>query len=464
MSAVDAVVVGSGAGGAAVAGALRAAGASVAVVEAGAQLCSRPGSHVRNRWLGTEGLDRFGAAIVAALGPHAGARETPRDVPAAIVAHAVGGGLAYWTHHCPEPHEREWPVALPADERARLLARARAALRVSTELRGGVRQRRLLEVVAAHVEGIDPARPVQPLPVAGERTPAGIRYAGADDLLLGGDDALGPRTTLLANHVARRVLLDGSRAAGVEAVPRDGGAPRRIAAGAVVVAAGAIGSPQLLHASGVRLPALGRHLMDHPMLTARVTLAPELLEGVPADDPEFAVWAPFGAERPRHLQVVRSPLDPDARPSSPDGGASADVVAFCGLDPHPGNALRFDAERLDPFGLPAVEATLEPTAADRGRIADALAEQFRVATAIGRVQDGFATRLGGLGSSIHLMGTVRLGTRDDGGSVADDAGRVWGHDGLYVAGNGVLGAYNAGNPTLLTVALALRTADAVLAG
>ena len=40
------------------------------------------------------------------------------------------------------------------------------------------------------------------------------------------------------------------------------------------------------------------------------------------------------------------------------------------------------------------------------------------------------------GSSLHYMGTTRIGETDDGTSVADPWSRVWGVDGLVVGGNG----------------------------
>jgi choline dehydrogenase-like flavoprotein len=54
-----------------------------------------------------------------------------------------------------------------------------------------------------------------------------------------------------------------------------------------------------------------------------------------------------------------------------------------------------------------------------------------------------------------------MGPRDDGNSVVDRNGKLWGYDNVYVAGNAVLAQSNAGNPTLTTVAAALRTANAI---
>jgi choline dehydrogenase-like flavoprotein len=83
---------------------------------------------------------------------------------------------------------------------------------------------------------------------------------------------------VLTHTRARRVLLDGKRAVGVEVQTRDGAA-RLAARNEVVICGGSFHSPQLLLHSGVgderdlrswgiaplhHLPAVGRHLRDHP--------------------------------------------------------------------------------------------------------------------------------------------------------------------------------------------------------
>jgi choline dehydrogenase-like flavoprotein len=62
------------------------------------------------------------------------------------------------------------------------------------------------------------------------------------------------------------------------------------------------------------------------------------------------------------------------------------------------------------------------------------------------------------------MGTVRIGPVDDGTSVCDTYGKVWGFPGLIVAGNGLIPTANSCNPTLTSVALSLRGAEALAAG
>ena len=66
------------------------------------------------------------------------------------------------------------------------------------------------------------------------------------------------------------------------------------------------------------------------------------------------------------------------------------------------------------------------------------------------------------GGSAHLMGSCRMGPKDDGESVVNQSGRLWRSDNVYVAGNAVLGTPSGANPTFTTVAAALMTADAIL--
>ena len=69
---------------------------------------------------------------------------------------------------------------------------------------------------------------------------------------------------LRANAAVERVVIEDARATGVEYVDASG-ERRTVRAGAVVVAAGALNTPQLLIRSGVGNAAIGRHLGLHPV-------------------------------------------------------------------------------------------------------------------------------------------------------------------------------------------------------
>jgi choline dehydrogenase len=107
----------------------------------------------------------------------------------------------------------------------------------------------------------------------------GRRHSGADAYL---KPARGrPNLTVLTGAHATRVLLDGNRAAGVEYVAK-GVATSVVADCEVILAGGAINSPQLLLLSGIGpaeelkragvraahdLPGVGKNLQDHPMVS-----------------------------------------------------------------------------------------------------------------------------------------------------------------------------------------------------
>ena len=63
-----------------------------------------------------------------------------------------------------------------------------------------------------------------------------------------------------------------------------------------------------------------------------------------------------------------------------------------------------------------------------------------------------------LGASLHYQGTTRMGAVDDGESVCGPDSEVWTAPGVFVAGNGIIPTATACNPTLTSVALAIRGA------
>jgi choline dehydrogenase-like flavoprotein len=188
------------------------------------------------------------------------------------------------------------------------------------------------------------------------------------------------------------------------------------------------------------------------------------LADVAADDPVFTVWIPYTPAKPWHNQICRFPTNPTAIEYAAGPNETADIFTFSSMDVVEPNRFTFDFDRLDPFGLPELVGSYALGAPDYKRLALGLKEHFDIASAIGNLIDHrWAPTFFGPGWSTHLMGSCRTGPKQDGTSCVDTFGKLWGYDNIYVAGNAVFAVSNAGNPTLTTVAMALRCADAIIA-
>ena len=72
------------------------------------------------------------------------------------------------------------------------------------------------------------------------------------------------------------------------------------------------------------------------------------------------------------------------------------------------------------------------------------------------------SKAGAFSNRQHITGTLSMG-KDAASSVTDQYGRAHDHPNLYMAGTGVMPTVGTCNVTLTAVALALRTADQILA-
>ncbi|MFT4305400.1 MAG: GMC family oxidoreductase N-terminal domain-containing protein [Microbacterium sp.] len=123
------------------------------------------------------------------------------------------------------------------------------------------------------------------------------------------------RITLRDRSFVRRILMDGTRAIGVE-VEGPGGV-ETVLADLVVVAGGTYSTPELLWRSGIGAPGIGEGLQDHPWVMMNVLARDEadvfarpvsgsLLRASVADDPAdefqvfpFSTWL-YDRSRPRN--------------------------------------------------------------------------------------------------------------------------------------------------------------------
>jgi pyranose oxidase len=511
------VIVGSGPIGAAFARRiLEGSDANVLMVELGPQLTERAGMNLRNV---VNAVERD-AARTAAQGPQAnggvqalaghivqegtitarhgthlidfggpGSGHAP-SFPAGAVATCVGGQGAHWTCATPEPRYSERIDFIPDDEWNEHLAAAEALLHVTHTAFadspiGAAINARLTDTFAEEFPA-DSAPSI--LPVAGDERPDGTMYwAGTDTVLSDLLDADGPyaeRFELRAETLARRVLHDDGTATGVLLEDIRSGRRYEETADTVILAADALRTPQILWASGIRPAALGHYLTEHPLVfsvigldaetmqqyASREDLAHELARRAlnPAD-PVSAVnrlpfWDPDHPFAGQFMYTDRTPF-PLADDNPWADNEWGYVTAGYGMRKFPRyeDAVTFSDTETDYLGMPTMTIDYALTKREEQEIDRATGYLTRAAESLGGFVPGGEPHLMPAGTSLHYQGTLRTGSVDDGTSVCDPWSRVWGTTNVIVGGNGVIPTATAANPTLTSVALAVRAADHLLA-
>ena len=505
---VDVVVVGSGPIGSAYAREIldRAPMSRVLLVEVGPALTDPPGVHLGNlddeqakadAKLRAQGpsqvrierdppfYERVGALLPGAapellerpglfrVGPSS-VHEGEEGLPVAAMSSAVGGMGVLWTASCPRPGGSEIVSFIPQDELDAAYERADELLGVDHRFNADaptnvVIRRRLGEVFDAETPL---ARPVQPLPLAVSVDAAGkVHWSGVDGILRPylNDE----RFELRPDTLARRIVLDGDAAVGVELEDRVTGNRYVQPAEHVVVAADALRTPQLLFASGIRPRALGRYLNDHLHMLAAMRLSPENSDAALLDDetvhqlPVGGTWVPFvEGERPFHgqfLQVGASPAQLANRdaPLADMRGVIA-MSWYATKEIQASDRVEFSDDDVDGYGMPAMSIRYTVTDTDRETLRAMSETMGRAANALGDMLHP-EPMLMPWGNSLHYQGTARMGAADDQTSVCDSESRVWGYRNVLVGGNCVIPTPTACNPTITSVALAVRGARGVAA-
>ncbi|ATQ44400.1 GMC family oxidoreductase [Caulobacter mirabilis] len=323
-----------------------------------------------------------------------------------------------------------------------------------------------------------------------------------------------PNLRLETGVQVERVLFEDRRAVGVR-FRRGGRAFDVRARGEVILAAGAIGSPQILQLSGVgpadwlgdlglpvvaARPGVGRNLQDHLQQRAiyRVSGVKTLNEtyhslvGRGLMGAEYALFrrgpltmAPsqlgiFTTSSPEHdrpnIQFHCQPLSLD-RFGEPLHRFPAVTVSACNLRPTSRGTVRLrsadpgDAPRIAPNYL----ATLEDrrVAADAIRVTRRLMAQPALARfspaehlpgpAVGDDEAALARAAGDIGTTIfHPVGTARMGLPSDNAAVVDERLRVIGLERLRVIDASVMPTITSGNTNTPTIMIAERGAGLAL--
>lgn len=269
---------------------------------------------------------------------------------------------------------------------------------------------------------------------------------------------------LAVNTYAAEVITDGTKAIGVRVMTADKKS-HFIKAKTVVLSASALQTPRILLNSRIPGRAIGRYLINHSYLiaTASVTTKnfPEPLGALGIIVPELENQ-PYqlqlqGPEQYFNYQYDKKPIKDEWKISF--YGASGRVESRYE------NRIFIDPNRLDEFGMPELQVSFSYSEKDEAILRMMYDAILRASSAM---RLSIAT-LGGVpaiclmppGADNHEAGTCRMGD-DPNTSATNRYGQIHGVPGLYIADNSVLPSIGAANPTLSTVALAIRTADHII--
>ncbi len=266
--AFDVIVVGSGAGGGVVAGELAERGRDVLLLETGPHLTAADFT----RWEAKATHDMWWPLRLAPAGE--------AGLVAFLAGRCVGGTTTINTKVALRAHDKDvakWQPAtgLTKEDGAAFIAADLDPYYDRVEARLGVRERTDWRKSVYTLEPGFRALGAELEPVRSYTDPNCMSCgsclqgcptnAGKSTMNTYIHDALAARSLeLRANANVERILIEGGEATGVEYVDADGTC-HTVHAGAVVVAAGSLNTPQLLLRSGMTGEAIGRNLGLHPV-------------------------------------------------------------------------------------------------------------------------------------------------------------------------------------------------------
>ena len=323
-----------------------------------------------------------------------------------------------------------------------------------------------------------------------------------------------PNLRLETGVLVEKVVFEGTRAVGVR-FRQNGRVVEARARGEVILAAGAVGSPQILQLSGVGpaewlgehgltvvrdTPGVGRNLQDHlqqrsifkvsgtkTLNTTYHSLIGRALMGM-----EYALFrkgpltmAPsqlgiFTMSSPDHeranIEFHVQPLSLD-KFGEPLHRFPAITVSACNLRPTSRGTIRLRS--ADPAAKPVIAPNYLSTPEDRRVAADAIRvtrrlmkqpalqpfrpEEYLPGPGVGDDEASLAKAAGDIGTTIfHPVGTAKMGLPSDPMAVVDERLRVFGLEGLRVVDASVMPTITSGNTNTPTIMIADKAAQMMI--
>ena len=323
-----------------------------------------------------------------------------------------------------------------------------------------------------------------------------------------------PNLRVETGVLVEKVVVEGKRAVGVR-FRQNGRLVEARARGEVVLAAGAIGSPQILQLSGIGpadwlgdlgiavvkdMPGVGRNLQDHLQqraiykvsgvktlnttyhsLVRRALMGMEyaLLQKGPLTmaPSQLGIFTMSSSEHERaNIQFHVQPLSLD-RFGEPLHRFPAITVSACNLRPTSRGTIRLRA--ADPSAKPMIAPNYLSTPEDRRVAADAIRvtrrlmkqpalqpyhpEEYLPGPSVGDDDASLAKAAGDIGTTIfHPIGTAKMGLPSDPMAVVDERLRVMGLDGLRVVDASVMPSITSGNTNTPTIMIADKAAQMMI--
>ncbi|KRE46894.1 GMC oxidoreductase [Paenibacillus sp. Soil522] len=263
---------------------------------------------------------------------------------------------------------------------------------------------------------------------------------------------------LAINARAVQVLVDQGKATGVKVMSPD---MRSfiLKAKTVVLSASTYETPRLLLNSGIEGGAVGHYMTNQVFMLAPGKVRRSEFTGIAGT---LAILITGTPEKPYQIRLI-GPSGYDWYPSSEEKPFidELDILLQCfgKIDPRYENRVSLNPNRKDEYGVPEIEVFFSFSEAEHAEIQKMLETVKQISSVVDITMGEVC--LVPTGDLHHTSGTCRMGD-DPSTSVTDQYGQVHSISGLYVADNSVLPFIGSGNPTLTTVALAIRTADHII--
>lgn len=388
------------------------------------------------------------------------------EMPAMALASNLGGMGIHWTCACPRPGNEEKISFIPEDELEAAFVKAEELLQVTQKAFPATAESEMILNTLNECLGDNhsPNRHAQPMPLACKTDANGNRYWSGPDVVLG--DTLNHKNfEIRSETICRKLLYNGKVITGAEIEHLPTGNKEIIEAKIVIAACDALRTPQLLWTSGIRPKALGHYLNEHPFIFTFVELEPKSkIRNPKAADPTVGVfWVPFDApNHPFHGQIMHMDMSPMKTVVTDPGKHIVGLGWGCIKQLSFDDQIVFSETEKDYFGMPKMTFKYKFSDEDLSAIEEAKKFQSKVVAQFGKeIKDGEQTLMPP-GSSLHYEGTTRMGVKDDGTSVCDTYSKVWGYGNLFVGGNGVIPIATTSNPTLTSVAMAVRSSEKII--